>query len=203
MGDFGYFKETELLKCLDFFWNNVGFLKLHYGLFCDANILGINKQGLWVNRDMFCVRLTRVQLCCWFVVHLTELDSSRKRGFWLRSYFPVRLACKSGGSFLIRDWYGRVQFTESGFSPGWTVLDYTKKESWASNASSWPLLQFLLPDSYLDFLPWLLYMKDYKLWEETIPFLPSCFWLWCLFIATQSMLIQRHSLGSVPLENPN
>lgn len=39
----------------------------------------------------------------------------------------------------------------------------------------WPLLHFLSPGSCLQLLPDLFQLQD-----ETTPFLPVCFWLWCL-----------------------
>lgn len=102
----------------------------------------------------------------------------------------------------ISDWCWRTQLTLGVAIPGQVVLgdpreqaEKTMRRKLASSAPPWSLLQFLPPGSCLEFLPWLPFMIDceWGMQAEVIPFLPSCFCLWCFLIATETLI---RSLGN-------
>ena len=56
-----------------------------------------------------------------------------------------------------------------------------------NNFPSWPLLQFLLPDSCLEFPPWLPLMTVCYLPRRRILSCPHCFWSWCFITVIETL----------------
>lgn len=85
--------------------------------------------------------------------------------------------------FLIANWCKRAQPTMDGTIPRQVDLSCRRKVTTqarrskpVSNIPPWSLSQLLLPDSWLEFLPWLPLLTDCNLWVKQTISSPTWFW---------------------------
>ena len=145
-------------------------------------------------------------------VNLTQTYTHVRRGhlIWKKKWlYKIGLWVNKKGILLIDSCCRRIPATVVNATLGQMVLRYKRKldeQALESKpVSSTPprsLLQFLLRDYCLEFLPWLLSVMEcyMEIQAETKIFPPCCFWSECFISSTQPK--QAHTcMQCVPWEN--